>query len=68
MSLVPWSDDRVRFEKELKPAMARLIRQTLPEYRLVRAEQRFEQSPDGGNRVLLVIEFSDALAGVRLVD
>lgn len=66
MSLIPWSDDRVRFEKELKPGIAKLVRQVLPEYRLERAEQRFVQLADGTRRVQLLIEFSDAIAGLSI--
>lgn len=65
-TLVPWTEERVRFEQEFKPALAKLVRQHFPHWR-VKELSMVEQRPGLlGDEMLLKMVVVDGISHMAL--
>jgi hypothetical protein len=65
-SIVPWAEDRVRFEQGFKPGMVKLLKQTMPEFRLMKADFKAEELPMGTRAVSIRLVIADSTLGLEL--
>jgi hypothetical protein len=65
-SIAPWDEDRVRFEREFKPGMAKLLKQTLPEFKLVKGDFVPEMLPNGTRAVSIRLVIADSTLCLEL--
>lgn len=68
-TLTPWTEERIRFEKEFKPALARLVREHFPHWR-VKELSLHSTGPDRGleQDMFFRLVITDGIANMTLED